>query len=318
MTKTVIFSMVKYVKRWKRNMIFLDQFKLPSHEEEDLLIEMQHDMSEDGFTDNAYPCNLFVQKNLSSLDFREVTILYGGNGSGKSTLLNLITRKLQLKRVAPFNGSNIFDAYTKKCKYKMAFDDEGDCLRVPNGSRIITSDDVFDYMLNVRVNNKDIFSNAIPTRELREDILRNPIKMSSMQDYERLRDLVLARKLSARQFVYQKNGKEVRLNSNGETALRFFYEKLKDDTLFLLDEPENSLSPKFQIELANMIRDMSKYSGCQFIIATHSPFMLAIEGAKIYDLDEVPVGVKPWWDLENPKIYFDFFNKYRELFIKKT
>jgi len=41
-------------------------------------------------------------------------------------LLNLITKKLTLKRVSPFNSSNIFDEYTKECDYKMAFDDEGD------------------------------------------------------------------------------------------------------------------------------------------------------------------------------------------------
>ena len=197
----------------------------------------------------------------------------------------------------------------------MAFDEEGDYFRVPNGSRIITSDDVFDYMLNVRVNNKDIAANVMATRERHEELVfKKTVKMRGMQDYEDLRDQVIARKMSGRQYVYKENGKEVRLNSNGETALRFFYEKLKDDTLFLLDEPENSLSPKFQIELADMIKDMARYSGCQFIIATHSPFMLSIDGAKIYDLDEVPVNVKKWWQLENPRIYFEFFDKHRELF----
>lgn len=299
-------------------MIYLDQFKLPSHETEDKLLKMQGYMSEAGYTDNPYPCHIFVQKQLSSLDFKEITILYGGNGSGKSTLLNLITKKLTLKRVSPFNSSNIFNEYTKECDYRMAFDDEGDYLRVPNGSRIITSDDVFDYMLNVRVNNKDIAANVMATRKRHEELVfKKTVKMRGMQDYEDLRDQVIARKMSGRQYVYKENGKEVRLNSNGETALRFFYEKLKDDTLFLLDEPENSLSPKFQIELADMIKDMARYSGCQFIIATHSPFMLAIDGAKIYDLDEVPVNVKKWWQLENPRVYFNFFDKYRDLFNKE-
>ena len=107
-------------------MIYLDQFTLPSHEIEDRLLNMQYLMSESGYTDNPYPCHLFIQKQLHSLDFKEITILYGGNGSGKSTLLNLITNKLELKRIAPFNGSNIFDAFTEKCNYKMAFDDDSD------------------------------------------------------------------------------------------------------------------------------------------------------------------------------------------------
>lgn len=298
-------------------MIFLDQFLLPTHEEEDDLLNMQDKMNQIGYTENTYPCNLFVQKQLTSLDFDDITILYGGNGSGKSTLLNLITNKLELKRMSPFNRSTIFDAFTEKCKYRMGYDEDGDIYRIPNGSRIITSDDVFDYMLNVRVNNEDISSNVISTREHHSELVyKKTVQMRGLQDYEALREQVIARKMSGRQYVYKENGKEVRLNSNGETALRFFYEKLKNDTLFLLDEPENSLSPKFQIELADMIKEMSKYNGCQFIIATHSPFMLAIKGAKVYDLDEIPVDIKKWWELENTKIYFEFFNKYREFFCK--
>lgn len=54
--------------------------------------------------------------------------------------------------------------------------------------------------------------------------------------------------------------------------------------------------------------------GCQFIIATHSPFLLALPGARIYDLDETPVDIKKWWQLENPKIYYEFFERHRDKF----
>lgn len=66
------------------------------------------------------------------------------------------------------------------------------------------------------------------------------------------------------------------MNSNGETALRYFDERLKNDRLYCLDEPENSLSPKRQQELAAMLEQLVRYCGCQFIIATHSPFLLAM------------------------------------------
>ena len=96
----------------------------------------------------------------------------------------------------------------------------------------------------------------------------------------------------------------------------YFQKKLKNDTLYCLDEPENSMSPKMQLEFVKMLEEMSHYCGCQFIIATHSPFLLALEGARIYDLDSCPVEIKVWWQLENTKIYFDFFNKHRHLFEK--
>ena len=69
-----------------------------------------------------------------------------------------------------------------------------------------------------------------------------------------------------------------------------------------------------QQELVKMLEEMSRYCGCQFIIATHSPFLLAMENAVIYDLDATPVVTKNWWQLENTKTYFAFFEKHRKLF----
>ena len=137
-----------------------------------------------------------------------------------------------------------------------------------------------------------------------------------MEDYEQLRLQVLARKksVSRRQFIRKTVGQEVKLNSNGETALRYFEEKLKNDTLYCLDEPENSLSPKLQLQLVEIIKRMTRYCGCQLIIATHSPFILSIDGAKIYDLDSTPVALKKWWQLENVRTYYDFFKRHKDLF----
>ena len=66
-------------------------------------------------------------------------------------------------------------------------------------------------------------------------------------------------------------GTEVKLNSNGETALEYFDSKLKNDTLYCLDEPENSLSLENQMKLVEYIESSAHWFNCQFIIATHSP-----------------------------------------------
>ena len=129
-------------------MIYLESFVLPLDREEDM-IDQRID-SNGGYIDNTYPCRIFAQKRFSEIFFKDITIFYGGNGSGKSTLLNLIATKLELNRIAPFNRSELFDCYVQSCSYTMGYDDEGFLHRVPNGSRIITSDDIFDYMLTVR------------------------------------------------------------------------------------------------------------------------------------------------------------------------
>ena len=102
--------------------------------------------------------------------------------------------------------------------------------------------------------------------------------------------------------------------SNGESAFLYFTEKIGDNGLYILDEPENSLSPKRQMELMEFIEDSARFFGCQFIISTHSPFLLSMKEAKIYNLDENPVKVRRWTELENVRTYYEFFNKHKEMF----
>ena len=89
-----------------------------------------------------YPFRVLSQRRLERIDFEPVTILCGSNGSGKSTALQVIARKAGLQRESPYNRTSFFDDYVSLCRM-----DAGD---IPEGSRIIASDDVFDRMLTVR------------------------------------------------------------------------------------------------------------------------------------------------------------------------
>ena len=95
-----------------------------------------------------------------------------------------------------------------------------------------------------------------------------------------------------------------------------FYINLENDKLYLLDEPENSLSPKSQIELVKHIFELAKYCGCQFIIATHSPFLLALPTAKIYNLDGEPAAVSKFCELPNMRSYYELFHQFDSKFRK--
>lgn len=300
--------------------MYLERFYLPLDREDRLIMERA---CENGgpypYIDNIYPCRIFAGRDFEEIWFKRVTVFYGGNGSGKSTLLNLIAQKLQLNRIAPFNSGELYDKYVNACGYVLGEDDGGFKQRIPNGSRIISSDDIFDYMLTVRANNKDIGDNIeLAKKDWFVQKYGRTVKMQGLEDYEQVRVQVLSRKksLSRRQYIRRLVGTEVRLQSNGETALEYFKTKLKNDTLYCLDEPENSLSPKLQLELLALLEKKARYCGCQFVIATHSPFLLSIEGARIYDLDSTPIVIRPWWELENTKTYFRFFEQNRHLFMK--
>ena len=68
------------------------------------------------------------------------------------------------------------------------------------------------------------------------------------------------------------------------------------------------------MELKQFLEDSARFYRCQLIIATHSPFLLSMAGAKIYDLDESPAAVKRWTDLESVRTYYDFFSAHAREF----
>lgn len=288
-------------------MLYLSHFQFPGRE-----LEYNFTMNEKRTCyDTFYPFLVLSEHHLEMLDFEPVTILYGGNGSGKTTALNVIAEKLGLERDTLYNRSNFFEEYTRLCSYQGG-DGGGSrrAPRMPKGSRIITSDDVFDFMLNLRSINDGIDRKR---EELFEDYLENKYShftMRSMEDYEQLKKVCLARSNTQSKYVRRNLMDNVREHSNGESAFLYFTDKIKENCLYLLDEPENSLSPIRQQELLKFLEDSARFFGCQFIIATHSPFLLSMRGAKIYDMDEEVVDVKRWTELENVRTYYQFFKKY--------
>ena len=94
------------------------------------------------------------------------------------------------------------------------------------------------------------------------------------------------------------------------------FKRLARNTLFFLDEPENSLDAIFQQRLATMIQDHVRNSNGQFIIATHSPFLMAMEVAKVIDLDSSPSLERNWYELPNMVAYYQFFQKHAHQFGK--
>lgn len=258
---------------------------------------------------SGYPFHIFLEKEFFNIEFAPITIFYGDNGSGKSTLLNIITETINtdkkvIDRRKPLVKSDYFDMYIAKCKYYLE-------NNIPLGSKIIFSEDIFENILSKRIENKEKNNKR---QELEKQYMQykyNPINYSSLED---LSISVETRNKTQSKFIKSRIEENAREFSNGQTSLEFFDKELKENSLYLLDEPENSLSPKFQIELIQLISELSRFFKCQFVIATHSPFLLSIPNAKIYDLDSIPVITKNWYELENMKIYYNFFKENKTKF----
>ena len=125
-----------------------------------------------------YPYQFFPKMEFERMAFETVTIFYGGNGTGKTTLLNIIAEKLHLTRNAVFNRSSFFERYVSSCRADIE-------KTIPKASRIITSDDVFDYLIDLRNLNNGIHAKR---EELFDEYIENRdsnFRFRTMEDYEK-------------------------------------------------------------------------------------------------------------------------------------
>lgn len=251
-----------------------------------------------------YPFQVFSFKKFEEAKFEPITIFYGGNGSGKSTAINVIANKIGAERFSSFNSTDFFEPYVGMCHYEIDDSELKEKL-------VIASDAVFDFLFNIRAINDGV---DLKREELAEEYQNLKYKKSqeftSIGDYEGLKKLSEARKTSESGYFKRRSMANVEEQSNGESALRYFETKIDENGIYLLDEPENSLSPENQLKLKKFIEESARFYNCQFIIATHSPFLLSLDHAKIYNLDLDPIRTDKWTYLSNVVTYYNFFREH--------
>ena len=280
------------------------------------------DFQRSGYYSSPYPFGLFVNKMLKREETdpdmvftTPVTLFYGDNGSGKSTLLNILASLLDIPHNSPFNASVFMKEYVKGCRCSYNYE------APPLTSKIITSDDVFNQSFHRREMNQMTHERQMETLEEGRDLIRNRKRTFNFDNPEDLA-YIERRKVfkhdcdyrDAHRLVLKEIGRDIALHSNGENALEYFEGQISRRGLYLLDEPENSLSINHQLLLKQYIEEMVEYEQCQFIISTHSPFLLALNNARIYNLNLCPVDVQRWTDIEEVKTYFRFFQQYANQF----
>lgn len=303
-------------------MIYLENFRFPTFDKEEGFLPGYYS-THPRAPQSTYPFRMLSSKGLYSLDFSEVTILYGGNGSGKSTAINTICHKLGVTRTTPYNESVLQPHYSDLCTYSEGEWYDGVLLK--DKATLMTSDDIFKYMLDTRQKNAYITRRgdllADEVRRIRSGNL-NPHELDAKRrlDFETgenvdtFLQMQRMKQKSCVQFVKESVGEIARTYSNGEMGFISLAENIIPDRLYLLDEPENSLSCELQMKLAQSIEESARFCNCQFIIATHSPFLLAMRGAKIYNLDGDPATVAKFWELPNMRLYHDLFKQFEEKF----
>ena len=209
-------------------MIYVNKFVLPSEVAEIEVIKNEKRTCFHTF----YPFKIFPEKGLREVIFDDITMLYGGNGSGKSTLINAMARKMGAVRYSDFNDAPLFDQFVGMCSVNYT--------KLPRASYVLTSDDVFDYALSARAINESIDDrrNELIDRyiEVKRGIVHDTEmgQLHGLDDYERWREVreIISPRRSQSSYVKKRVAQEIDLHSNGETAMRYFIDRIDEDAVY--------------------------------------------------------------------------------------
>ncbi|AFL99616.1 MULTISPECIES: AAA family ATPase [Desulfitobacterium] len=196
---------------------------------------------------NIYPFNIPALVNCASLDINHNVVFFvGENGTGKSTLLEAI-------------------AY--QCGFGIGGGDRNVDIGLSDESVRLASILTLSWMPKI---NQGFF-----------------LRAETFFDFAKHLDERSKDPYAGGRKVYDAyGGKSLNQQSHGEAFLSLFANRFGGRSLYILDEPEAALSPQRQLAFLGIINDLEMADRAQFIIATHSPILMAYPGAQIYECNE--------------------------------
>ena len=239
---------------------------------------------------SGFPFDVPSIETLSELNFdANITFLVGENGSGKSTLLEAIACGLN----CPAIGS----AYVSRDPTLAGPRALANELRFVRGKQpriklFFRAEDAIGFT-------KRVSSDLVELKEMEEHF------EESLDGYGK--QLATGAMRGQQQALQERYGDDPDARSHGEWFLNVLRERINPNGLYLLDEPETPLSPIHQLSLLSILREAAQ-ENCQFIVATHSPIVMALPEASILSFDHSPITPIAWNDVEHVEITRSFLN----------
>jgi len=258
------------------------------------MIHLREILLRDGETrPTDFPFNLEIVQSWEPLTFESpVTVLVGENGSGKSTVLEGLA-----------------------CAAEMITVGSGAAHRDPSLSHVHDFAKWLKLVWNKHTR-KGFFLRAEDFFGFVKRQAQSRLEME--QELERVKEEYkgrskLAQNMAGAPFagelgaMRERYGDGLDARSHGESFLALFQSRFVPGGLYLLDEPEAPLSPLRQMALLSAIKEMAEQES-QFIIATHSPILMAYPGAEILSFDQQPIGPVSYQSLEHVNLMREFLN----------
>jgi predicted ATPase len=247
---------------------------------------------------SGYPFNLLLIHELSPVIFtKNITFLVGENGTGKSTFLEGLAAALNV----PTAGSLSIDL---------------DPMMEP--ARKLGQ--FFSLRMKTKTN-QGFFSRAEDfigfVKNIQHQIAGLSSEIEEIETTWQGGDIDRATKYikAEKQALIDRYGEDLNAMSHGEGFLKFFLARITGRGIYLIDEPEAALSPARQLSLISLIRQKATETDAQFIIATHSPIILAMPEAEILEFRNGKITSVSYRETEHYQITKQFLDN-PEAFLK--
>ncbi|MBN1867651.1 AAA family ATPase [Candidatus Sumerlaeota bacterium] len=246
-----------------------------------------------------FPFSLPLVRRFEELRFHSpVTFFVGENGSGKSTLLEAIATGIGSTAIG---GESLERDKTLEAQRRLGRAMRFGWARRTHRGFFLRAEDFFQFAR--RMHELQI--------ELAEEARQAETRYSGY-------GLALAKGslLGQRDELTRRYGENLDANSHGESFLHLFRARFVPGGLYLLDEPEAPLSPQRQLALLSMIKEMVRDHEAQFLIATHSPILMAYPEAQILSFDTCPASEVAYDEIEHVSLTRGFLNN-PEAFLRR-
>lgn len=257
------------------------------------LKSVQYQLADKELSD-YYPFRLSLIQSLDTISFTNpVTFFVGENGTGKSTVLEAIAAAANATTIGA--DSIATDPSLSAARELAQHLRLGWKLKKQRGF-FLRSEDFFNFVKRMA----DLRAEMVQSAAEAAEIYKN------RSAYTRARAMSpFTGSISAMDARY---GENLDAYSHGESFLKVFSARIVPGGLYLLDEPEAALSPMRQLSLISLMKEMVEQDA-QFIIATHSPVLLAYPGASILSFDEIPIAQVDYEELEHITFMKAFLNR---------
>lgn len=250
---------------------------------------------------NKFPFSIPLVRAFEGIEFDSpVTIFVGENGTGKSTILEALAASTGSVAAG---GEGIENDDTLRYAREL-----GEHFKLTWNARthrgfFLRAEDFFNYakkMSEIKAEMEKRLSELDDEYKDKSDFALSYARMPYMGSLYEMQEMY---------------GEGLDCNSHGEGFLKLFQSRLVPGGLYILDEPEAALSPMRQLAFISLVKEMVA-KRCQFIIATHSPIIMAFPEASILSFDNIPIKKVEYDELEHVRIMKDFLNN-KEQFLRR-